>query len=108
MFVLAVLACASEATAVTDCIPPGCPAGIVAEYEKILSPGVASPFVPSSKKACVAEPPMFDKFPITVIPVLGGVVAGMTVTVKSVVPPGVTVVGFADIDAKSVVPPPLH
>jgi hypothetical protein len=38
---------------------------------------------------------MLVKFPTTEMPVLGGVVAGKTVTVKSVVAPGDTVLGFA-------------
>src|SRR5436190_828706 len=42
------------------------------------------------------------------MPVLGGVVAGMTVTASSVVAPGETVDGLADIDANKVAPPPLH
>lgn len=96
---LTLLACASEATAVTTRLPPVVFAGIVAENEKILSFGVTSPFVPLSKKVCVAEPPMSVRFPTTVIPVLGGVVAGMTETVKSVFPLGETVVGLAEIPA---------
>ncbi len=51
---------------------------------------------------------MSIKFPVTEMPVLGGVVAGITVTVSSVFPPGETAVGLADIAANKVVPPPLH
>ncbi len=49
---------------------------------------------------------MFDKFPTTVIPVLCGVVAGETATRNSVVPPGITVFGFAAPVAESVGLPP--
>ena len=38
--------------------------------------------------------------------VLGGVIAGIIVTVRRVDPPGVTVFGVAARAAKSVVPPP--
>ncbi len=38
---------------------------------------------------------MLVKFPTTVTPVLAGLVAAITVTVKSVVPPGAAKVGFA-------------
>ena len=48
---------------------------------------------------------MSERFPVTVIPVLGGVVAGITVTRRSVLPPGTTAVGLALIAANSVVPP---
>ncbi len=48
---------------------------------------------------------MFVKFANTEIPVLGGVVAGKTLTVKSVVPPCETVFGFAEPLAEIVVPP---
>ena len=89
-------------------VPPGVPAAKDTENEKTLSPGVTSPLVPLSKKGCDAEPPTSVKFPTTVIPVLGGVVAGITVTVRSVLPGGVTIVGLAFIAAKSVVPPPLQ
>ena len=60
----------------------------------MLSPGVTSPFEPSSKKACAAEPPIVVRSPVTVMPVLAGLVAGLTVTVKSVVLPCTTVFGF--------------
>jgi hypothetical protein len=65
----------------------------VVENEKMLSPGVTSPFVPSSKKACVADPPIPDRSAVTAIPVLA--VPGVTVTVSRVIPPEVTVEGFA-------------
>src|ERR1700744_2472190 len=63
------------------------------ENEKTLSPGVTSPFVPSSKKACVADPPIPERSAVTAMPVLP--VPGVTVTVSSVIPPEVTVEGFA-------------
>src|SRR5688572_25870942 len=74
----------------------------------MLSPAVVSPLVPSSKNGCVIWPPISLRLPLTVIPVLGGVVAGITVTVKWTFAPGETVVGFAASAANSVVPPPLH
>ena len=51
---------------------------------------------------------MLDKFPVTAMPVLGGVVAGKTETVNSVVAPGETVLGFAPPPTSKVVPPPPH
>src|SRR5687767_7778218 len=42
------------------------------------------------------------------MPVLGGVVAGMTVTLRRTLPPGETAFGLADIAANNVSPPPLH
>ena len=67
----------------------------VAWYEKILSPAIASPFIPSSRKVCDAERPVIDRSAVTARPVLGGVVTGVTVTVRSVMPPGATVLGLA-------------
>ena len=49
---------------------------------------------------------MLVKLPTTVSPVLGGVVAGKTETVKRVVAFGATVLGLATPLAKMVVPPP--
>ncbi len=51
---------------------------------------------------------MFVKLPTTVSPVLGGLDAGKTETVKRVVAFGATVLGLAAPLAKMVVPPPLH
>ena len=45
---------------------------------------------------------MLERFPVAVIPVLGGLVAGTTVTVKRVLPPGATVVGLVEMLACSV------
>src|SRR5215471_5893759 len=59
--------------------------GAAARKVNTLSPGVASPLLPSSKNCCEALPPMAERSPVTVIPVLGGVVAGVTRTMSSVV-----------------------
>ena len=40
-------------------------------------------------------PPIEVRSPTTVMPVLGGFAPGVTVTVRSVVPPGATVLGLA-------------
>ena len=47
---------------------------------------------------------MFVEFPTTAMPVLGGVVAEITVTVKRVVSPGATIFEFAAPPACSVAP----
>src|SRR5262249_55805710 len=67
----------------------------VAAKENIRSPGVASPFVPSSNNGCTAEPPIFVRSAMTVSPVLAGFAPGVTLTVNSVAPPACTVLGFA-------------
>ena len=46
------------------------------------SPAVMSPFVPLSTSACVALPPMLVRFALTAMPVLGGLVPGVTATVS--------------------------
>ena len=48
---------------------------------------------------------MLVKSPCTAMPVLGGVVAGDTVTVNRVLPPGSTEVGLAEPEADSAPPP---
>src|SRR5262245_250162 len=50
----------------------------------MLSPAATSPFVPSSYIACVAEPPRPLRSIATARPVLGGLLPGVTVTVRSV------------------------
>src|SRR5687768_8769193 len=67
----------------------------VAANEKVLSPGVTSPFVPLSKNCCVADPPIVVRSPVTVTPVLVGFAPFVTATVRSVLPPAATVPGFA-------------
>ncbi len=49
---------------------------------------------------------MVDRFPVTVMPVLVGFVPGVTVTVKSVVPPATTEFGLAAPTPEGFVPPP--
>src|ERR1051325_1151052 len=74
---------------------PGVVAGAtVALKEKMLSPGVTSPFVPLSKSVCEALPPMEVRFAVTAMPVLVGLAPGVTVAVRSVVPPCATGVGL--------------
>ena len=57
---------------------------------------VTSPLVALSKNICVAGPPMELRSPVTVIPVLVGSAPGVTVAVKRVVPPGLTLAGVAN------------
>ena len=56
---------------------------------------------PLSVKDWVALPPMRLRSPLTVMPVLAGEVAAVTVTVRTVVWPAVTVAGLARPDAVS-------
>src|SRR3954452_3837472 len=73
---------------------PGVVAGATGVLkEKMLSPAVTSPFEPLSKSVCVALPPMELRFAVTAMPVLVGPVPGVTVAVRSVVPPWATGVG---------------
>ena len=51
--------------------------------------------MPSSKIACVAEPPMGVKSPATAIPELEGLLPGVTVMVNNVELPAITEDGFA-------------
>src|SRR5438477_189035 len=67
----------------------------VAKNEKMLSFGVTSPLVASSKNGCVAAPPIEVRLPLTVSPLLAGFAPGVTATVSSVVLPAVTVLGLA-------------
>ena len=106
--------CASDMVKVSVFVPVVLEGETVALYEKMLSPAVASPFVPSSYSVCVVEPPMAERLPVTVIPVLVGFVPGVTVTVRSVASPTRTVVGFAaatpvggwDVSSLVIVPMP--
>src|SRR6185503_3134673 len=67
----------------------------VARNEKVLSAGVTSPLVPSSNIVWVSEPPIADRSMTTARPVLAGLVAGVTATVRSEFPPAGTALGFA-------------
>src|SRR5829696_3767158 len=78
----------------------------VAPNEKVLSPPVTSPFVPSSKKVWVADPPIVERSPTTVTPVLVGVVPLVTATVSKVLPPAATVFGLAEPIPLGFVEPP--
>src|SRR6266496_3754850 len=78
----------------------------VARYEKTLSPAVTSPFVPLSKKDCEAGPPIEERFPATVMPLDGGLVPGVTVTVRRVVCPRSTAEGLAAPTPVGLVGPP--
>ena len=51
---------------------------------------------PLPENGCAAEPPIEDKSAVTVIPVLGGSLAGETTTVSVELSPGCTPNGFAD------------
>src|SRR5437667_4565049 len=87
--------CASDMVKVSVFVPMVVEGETVALYEKLLSPALASPFVPSSYRVCVVEPPIAERLPVTVIPLLVGFVPGVTVTVRRVESPTRTVVGFA-------------
>ncbi len=52
--------------------------------------------LPLPLKDCVADPPMAVKLAVTVMPLLAGLVPGVTATVKVVFSPGKTEVGLAD------------
>src|SRR5829696_4575166 len=80
----------------------------VAPNEKVLSPPVTSPFVPSSKSVWVADPPIVERSPTTVTPVLVGVVPLVTATVSKVLPPAATVFGLAEPIPLGLVDPPPH
>src|SRR5437016_8158007 len=49
---------------------------------------------------------MLVRSPVTVIPVLGGPVAGVTLTIRKVLPPGSSELGLADPEADRAPPPP--
>src|SRR5438034_1033614 len=87
--------CASEMTKASVFVPVVVDDDTIVLYEKMLSPALASPFVPSSYSVCVVEPPIAETLPVTVIPLLVGFVPGVTVTVRRVESPTRTVVGFA-------------
>src|SRR6476620_7981157 len=91
----AVRDCASTTEIAIDFAPPVVPVATVARKLKMLSPAVASPFVPLSKNCCVEEPPMDARLPVTVMLVLTGFDPGVTETVSSVDEPTSTEVGFA-------------
>lgn len=80
-------ACASVMVVGIDLPPTLVPEVTVAWNEKTLSPAVTSPFVPSSKNCCVAEPPIPVRLPVTARPVLVKLVPGVTVTLSNVLPP---------------------
>src|SRR5687768_10987500 len=82
--------CASVIEKGSDLLPAGVIAATTARYEKVRSFGTASPFVPSSKKAWVPDPPMAMRLALTARPVLGGLLPGVTATVNNVDPPAGT------------------
>ena len=94
-----------EALAVRDCpsvtviaivlVPVDVEAGTIAWNEKVLSPDVASPFVPSSTKACDDDPPIEDRSALTAIPVLAGFEPGVTTAVNRTAAPAATDSGVA-------------
>src|SRR4051812_49141013 len=73
-------------------MPPENPAFIA--KLNTLSPGVTSPFVPSSKKLCGAEPPIGDRSAATAMPVLAGIAPGVTLTVSRMGSPGFGLFGL--------------
>src|SRR5262245_19204661 len=94
--VVAVRACASLIVIGSDFAPTVVLRLTVARNENTLSPTVTSPFVPSLKNGCAALPPIEERSPVTIIPVLVGLAPGVTATVSSVVPPGATGLGLAE------------
>src|SRR5207247_1578889 len=76
--VVAARACASATETLMVFVPLGIAPPTVMVKEKRPSPGVASPFKPSSKRVCVAEPPSGVRSAVTVMPVLGGAAPGVT------------------------------
>ena len=87
--------CASAIVTGSVKAPGAVPDGTVTMPENTRSPAVRSPFAPSSASACAAAPPMTVESAVTVIPVLGGTVPGVTATVSSVAPPAKVVAGAA-------------
>ena len=85
---------ASLTTQKMSTVPGGIAAGTVTRSENVRSPGVTSPFVPSSDSR-VMPPPSGPRLQATPMPVLGGLSAGVTVTVRSVEPPAGTLAGVA-------------
>src|SRR5262249_44791615 len=77
-------------------VPGVVPLATVAWNENTLSLGVTSPWVPSSKNCCDADPPIRLKSPTTPMPVLRGFVPGVTFTVRRVEPPACRLLGFAE------------
>src|SRR5258706_15959124 len=76
--------------------PPGVlELATVAWNENTLSPATASPWLASSKNCWMADPPIELRSPATAIPVLGGLLPGVTLTVRSVEPPAMSVFGLA-------------
>src|SRR5262249_38444206 len=70
--------CASSTAHGKTCDPGA--AVTVARNEKVPSPAAASPWVPSSNRLCVPEPPSEERSQNTWTPVLGGAVPGVTLT----------------------------
>src|SRR5512133_75311 len=76
-------------------LTPGSAVSTGARKEKTLSLAVWSPCVPSSKKGCVALPPMLVRSAVTEMLVLGGFAAGVTLTDSSVLAAGSSDAGEA-------------
>ena len=91
----ALLDCASETFAGRDFAPGAVTTFTVDWNEKMSSPGLTSPCVPSSKKGCAADPPIELRSAVTAIPVLVGFDPGVTVTLSNVEFPATTVEGLA-------------
>ena len=85
--VLALRACASVTVTGRDFGPVVVDTGTVATNVNVF---------PTPEKACVADPPIEDRSAVTVIPVLVGFWAGETVTVRVVLFPVTTELGWAD------------
>src|SRR6266700_7575761 len=95
MVALPLRPCASEIVTGRVFAPPVVAKATVVANENVLLPGVTSPFVPSSKNDCVADPPMLVRSPVTTIPVLVGLAPGVTRTVSNTLPPWATDAGLA-------------
>jgi hypothetical protein len=66
-----------------------------------------SEFEPESVRLCVADPPIALRFAVTAMPVLSGLVAGVTLIVRVVLPPAVRLEGVALALAERLVVGPM-
>src|SRR5687768_5567180 len=87
--------CASVAVTGSDFDPGVVVGGTVARYVKTRSPAATSAPRPSSANACVAEPPMDVRSPVTPSPVLEGFAPGVTAAVRVAWAPGSRELGLA-------------
>ena len=97
---------ASETVKVRTRGPEGVPGATVTSSEKVRSPAVTSPLVPSSNRGEGFAPPMLVRSAVTARPLLVGLPPGVTATVSSELPPAGTELGFAAAVPLGAVGPP--